>query len=52
MMAPTGYFIDTNLLILLVVGSGGREFISKHRRLAIFTEEDYDLLIAFITGVE
>lgn len=51
-MPPTGYFIDANLLILFVVGSVGREFISKHRWLRHFTEEHYDLLITLINEVQ
>ena len=47
-MAPTGYFIDANLLVLLVVGSTHRALIPKHRRLRRFAMEDYDLLIRFI----
>ena len=51
-MAPTGYFIDANLLVLLVVGSTDRALIPKHRRLRRFAMEDYDLLIRFITQVD
>lgn len=44
----SGYFIDANLLVLLVVGSAGRDYISKHRRLRRFSKEDYDLLLRVI----
>lgn len=44
----SGYFIDANLLVLLVVGSAGRDYISKHRRLRRFSKEDYDLLLRLI----
>ena len=44
----SGHFIDANLLVLLVVGSAGREYISKHRRLRRFSNEDYDLLLRLI----
>ena len=44
-MAPVGLFIDANLLVLLVVGSAGRDLIAKHRRLKAYTTEDYDTLI-------
>ena len=44
-MAKDGFFIDTNLLILLVVGSVGRDLIAKHRRLEDYSGEDYDTLI-------
>ena len=32
-MPLTGYFIDANLLVLLVVGSEDRALIDRHRRL-------------------
>lgn len=51
-MHPTGFYIDANLLVLLVVGSAGRDFISKHRRLRRFSEEDYDTLIGMIQRVD
>ena len=44
----SGHFIDANLLVLLVVGSAGRDYISKHRRLRRFSNEDYDLLLRVI----
>ena len=44
-MPPAGYFIDANLLLLLIVGSVGRDLIPKHRRLQRFTVEDFDSLI-------
>ncbi len=50
-LTPTGYFIDANLLVLLVVGGTGRDMIGKHRRLRRFAPEDYDLLIRFIAQV-
>ena len=39
-----GYFLDTNLLVLLVVGSESRELIPKHGRLEHYSTEDYDIL--------
>ena len=51
-MAPAGYFIDANLLVLLVVGSTDRDLIPKHRRLRRFSPGDYDLLIRFIAQVD
>ncbi len=47
-MAPAGFFIDANLLVLLVVGSTGRELIARHRRLRAYRAEDYDALIDLI----
>ena len=43
-----GYFLDTNLLVLLVVGSENRELIPKHRRLEHYSAEDFDILSEFL----
>ena len=51
-MPPSGYFLDANLFVLLVVGSVGRDLIEKHRRLRGYTAEDYDILIDLINRVE
>ena len=51
-MPPSGCFIDTNLLVLLVVGSVGRDFIAKHRRLRAYSAEDYEILIELLDRVE
>jgi hypothetical protein len=51
-MAPVGYFIDSNLLVLLVVGSVGRDLIAKHRRLRAYTVQDYDLMIKLLDSVD
>ena len=48
-MAPVGFFIDANLLVLLVVGSVGRNLIAKHRRLREYSEEDYEVLVDLLT---
>ena len=47
-----GIFIDSNLLVLLTVGSVGRDLISRHRRLREYTAEDYDVLRNLIRPVE
>ena len=47
-MPLSGFFIDTNLLVLLVVGSVGRDLISKHSRLQSFEVDDYDRLLRLI----
>ena len=44
-MPIAGVFIDTNLLLLLVVGSTGKAIIPKHKRLKGYTEEDYETLL-------
>lgn len=36
--------IDTNILVLLIVGTWDRESIRDHRRTEIFSPADYDLL--------
>lgn len=47
-MSPANAFIDTNLLVLLVVGSVDRNLIERHRRTRNFVPEDYDRLVALI----
>ena len=51
-MPVNGYFIDANLLLLLVVGSVSRDAIARHRRLRAFTQDDYGILIHQIDQVE
>ena len=43
-MSPAGFFIDANLLVLLVVGNVDSDLIVRHRRLADYTTDDYTLL--------
>ena len=43
-------FIDTSLLVLLVVGSLDRCLIAKHKRSKNFTVEDYEQLLAWISA--
>ena len=40
--------LDTNLLLLYLVGSKDPKLIERARRLNAFTEDDFDLLIDFI----
>ena len=49
-MPPAGYFIDTNLLVLRVVGDVSKDLIQKHRRLKTFVVEDYDRLMDLLRG--
>lgn len=51
-MPPVGYFIDANLLILLIVGRVGEEFIARHGRLQQFVVEDYRILRNLLDQVE
>ena len=36
--------LDANLLLLLIVGTADRTYITKHKRLQSFRETDFDLL--------
>ena len=47
-MSPHGYFVDSNLLLLYVVGSEDRSLIAGHRRLEGYSVADYELLIDFL----
>ena len=47
-----GYFLDTNLFVLLVVGSESRDLIPKHRRLEHYSAEDYDILLELLEGAD
>ena len=47
-MPLTGYFIDANLLVLLVVGSEDRALIDRHRRLRDYTAADFDALLDIV----
>ena len=51
-MPPSGYFIDANLLVLLIVGNVNRDLILKHRRLRAYTIEDYNTLLDLLNSVE
>ncbi len=51
-MNPAGFFIDANLLLLLIVGSVDRDLILKHRRLRRFRVEDFDRLINLLYPVD
>ena len=47
-MPTAGIFIDTNLLLLLVVGSTDKAIIAKHKRLKEFAAEDYEILLELL----
>ena len=46
-----GYFVDANLLILLVPGSVDPRIVAKHRRLNGFTTDDYAFLLVVLNEV-
>lgn len=45
-------FIDSNLLVLLAVGSVDRNQVGRHRRARSFAPEDYGRLVAIVAGLE
>ena len=51
-MFPEKPYVDSNLLVLLVVGATDRGLIAKHRRLRNFTEEDYETLLGLVNQIE
>ena len=51
-MRPAGYFIDANVLVLLIVGRVGEQFIARHGRLQQFVVEDYRILRNLLDQVE
>ena len=44
--------IDTNLLVLLIVGSTDRKLIEEHRRTKAFVTRDYDELCGLLEGFD
>lgn len=50
-MPLIGYFVDANLLILLVAGGVDTDIIARHRRLDDFTADDYELLLVVLHEV-
>lgn len=45
-------YVDSNLLVLLVVGLLDRDLVARHRRTRQFTAEDCDLLIRMVVDAE
>lgn len=50
-MPPLGFFVDANLLVLLIVGSVDVRIIARHRRLGDYTATDYYSLLALLGRV-
>ena len=50
-MPPKGYLVDTNLLLLYVVGQEDPDIIGKHSRLEDYSIEDYILLLDLMVQV-
>ena len=51
-MPPAGYFVDSNLLVLLVAGNLDQNLINKHRRLQKFSKDDYLRLLDKLEPVQ
>jgi hypothetical protein len=49
--ATTGVLLDSNLLLLLIVGGARRDLIGK-KRLNMFATEDYDTLNAIVSRAD
>ena len=47
-MPASGFFIDSNLLMLLIVSGKDRYLISKRRRLQDFSEKDDEILLNLV----
>jgi hypothetical protein len=46
--AREGVLLDSNLLLLLVVGTHDRSVITSFKRLSMFAPEDFDTLLAIV----
>ena len=51
-MQPSGYFVDTNLLVLFVVGNVDSSRIPRHKRTRKYTVDDYKKLSQMLANVE
>ena len=49
-MPVNAVILDANLLVLLVVGLYSRSYIARHKRLAAYSEKDFDLLSAYVAS--
>lgn len=49
-MTTTFVALDSNLLLLFVVGSASRNYIAKHKRLKSFDRSDFDLLVELLSA--
>ena len=51
-MPPRGYFVDANLLVLLIVGRSEQRLIARHRRLRDYSVADYHRLVDLLARVD
>lgn len=49
-MQPSPVVLDSQLLLLLIVGSANRAYIAKHRRLQDYSEQDFLFLLDLIAS--
>lgn len=49
-MSYKGLILDANLLVLLVVGSASKKYISNHKRLRAYSVTDFDILTELISS--
>ncbi len=47
-----GVLLDTNVLLLLLIGLTDRRLIARHKRTTQFRPLDFDLLVRFLGGFE
>ncbi len=48
-MGPVTIIVDTNLLLLWIVGLASADYIRKHKRLRAYTDEDFALLLNILS---
>jgi hypothetical protein len=51
-VTPRKILVDTNLLLLFVVGSTSQEWIGRHKRLGAFDVRDYVILARIVGAAE
>ena len=51
-MPPSSYFVDTNLLVLLVVGNVDSDHIQRYKRTRSYTISDYKKLSQILADVK
>lgn len=49
-MPPNMIVLDTNLLVLLIVGTASPSYITRHRRLQTYSDSDFTLLVNLISS--
>ncbi len=49
-MTPNAVILDSQLLLLLIVGTADRAYIQKHRRLQDYSEADFSFLVDLISS--